>query len=69
MGTNVHDPQRAAGGRSSVLELREDDGAYLDDLDVAALFADALMNLTPWALWDRYTTKHGLAATRIRAYG
>ena len=26
-----------------------------DDVDVAALFADALMNLTPWALWDRYT--------------
>ena len=29
--------------------------AHPDDLDVAALFADALMNLTPWALWDRYT--------------
>src|ERR671915_204967 len=29
--------------------------AYPDELDVAALFADALMNLTPWALWDRYT--------------
>ncbi len=24
-----------------------------DDLDVAALFADALMNLAPWALWDQ----------------
>ncbi|KAK9645077.1 hypothetical protein V6Z96_007930 [Aspergillus fumigatus] len=23
-----------------------------DDLDVAVLYADALMNLTPWALWD-----------------
>ncbi|KAI0096873.1 TPR domain protein [Nemania sp. FL0031] len=23
-----------------------------DDLDVAALYADALMNLTPWSLWD-----------------
>lgn len=23
-----------------------------DDLDVAALYADALMNLTPWQLWD-----------------
>lgn len=23
-----------------------------DDLDVAALYADALMNLTPWRLWD-----------------
>lgn len=25
---------------------------YPDDLDVAALYADALMNLTPWKLWD-----------------
>jgi tetratricopeptide (TPR) repeat protein len=25
---------------------------FIDDLDVAALYADALMNLTPWALWD-----------------
>ncbi|KAL2068647.1 hypothetical protein VTL71DRAFT_14984 [Oculimacula yallundae] len=26
--------------------------SFPEDLDVAALFADALMNLTPWALWD-----------------
>jgi hypothetical protein len=26
-----------------------------DDLDVAALYADALMNLTPWGLWDLHT--------------
>jgi len=26
-----------------------------DDLDVAALFAEALMNRTPWALWDLAT--------------
>lgn len=25
---------------------------FQDDLDVAALYADALMNLTPWQLWD-----------------
>ncbi|KAK1244519.1 hypothetical protein MKX07_003318 [Trichoderma sp. CBMAI-0711] len=25
---------------------------FPDDLDVAALYADAMMNLTPWALWD-----------------
>jgi tetratricopeptide (TPR) repeat protein len=29
--------------------------AYPEDLDVAALFADALMNLTPWELWDQAT--------------
>jgi tetratricopeptide (TPR) repeat protein len=28
---------------------------FPDDLDVAALYADALMNLTPWALWDLRT--------------
>lgn len=27
-------------------------GKFPDDLDVAALYADALMNLTPWKLWD-----------------
>lgn len=25
---------------------------FPDDVDVVALYADALMNLTPWALWD-----------------
>jgi tetratricopeptide (TPR) repeat protein len=29
--------------------------AHGDDLDVAALYADALLNLTPWALWDLST--------------
>jgi tetratricopeptide (TPR) repeat protein len=29
--------------------------AFPDDLDVATLFADALMNLTPWDLWDQAT--------------
>ena len=28
---------------------------FPDDLDVATLYADALMNLTPWALWDTRT--------------
>ncbi|KAL6229498.1 hypothetical protein BDW75DRAFT_249634 [Aspergillus navahoensis] len=26
-----------------------------DDLDVAVIYADALMNQTPWALWDLFT--------------
>ncbi|GIK05516.1 hypothetical protein Aspvir_009629 [Aspergillus viridinutans] len=29
--------------------------AFGDDLDVAVLYADALMNQTPWALWDLFT--------------
>jgi tetratricopeptide (TPR) repeat protein len=35
--------------------MREVHAAHPDDLDVATLFADALMNLTAWALWDRET--------------
>jgi tetratricopeptide (TPR) repeat protein len=35
--------------------MREVYHSYPDDLDVATLFADALMNLTPWALWDQAT--------------
>ncbi len=40
-----------------------------DDLDVAALFADALMNLTPWALWDTAAGQpaEGAATTEARA--
>ncbi|KAJ5182684.1 TPR domain protein [Penicillium capsulatum] len=30
---------------------------FKDDLDIAALYADALMNLTPWTLWDLFTGK------------
>ncbi|KAI9172357.1 hypothetical protein HJFPF1_01859 [Paramyrothecium foliicola] len=29
--------------------------AFPDDLDVATLYADAMMNLTPWQLWDMKT--------------
>lgn len=32
--------------------MRRVHGEYPDDLDVAAIFAEALMNRTPWKLWD-----------------
>jgi tetratricopeptide (TPR) repeat protein len=35
--------------------MREAYGSFPDDLDVAALFAEALMNRTPWQLWDLST--------------
>jgi tetratricopeptide (TPR) repeat protein len=38
-----------------------------DDLDVAALFADALMNLTPWELWDRYSGQPPEGAATLEA--
>ncbi|QTI70519.1 tetratricopeptide repeat protein [Gordonia polyisoprenivorans] len=34
------------------IAMREVHRRFPEDLDVAALFADALMNLTPWELWD-----------------
>lgn len=32
--------------------MRKVHAAYPDDLDVTAIFAEALMNRTPWGLWD-----------------
>ncbi len=40
---------------------------YPDDLDVATLFADALMNLTPWALWDQSTGEPAVGASTAEA--
>jgi len=41
--------------------------AYADDLDVAALTADALMNLTPWELWDLTTGQPAEGARTLEA--
>ena len=35
--------------------MREVHRDFGDDHDVAALFAEAIMNRTPWALWDLKT--------------
>ena len=40
---------------------------FPDDLDVAALCADALMNLTPWKLWDMTTGKAAANARTLEA--
>lgn len=40
---------------------------HRDDLDVATLFADALMNRTPWMLWDLPTGKPSAGAATIEA--
>ena len=37
--------------------MREVYLAHMDDLDVTALFAEAIMNRTPWQLWDIKTGK------------
>jgi tetratricopeptide (TPR) repeat protein len=41
--------------------------AHPGDLDVAALFADALLNLTPWALWDQRTGEPAAGSGAIEA--
>jgi tetratricopeptide (TPR) repeat protein len=41
--------------------------AFAGDLDVAALYADALMNLTPWQLWDLRTGEPAEGAQTVRA--
>ncbi|MGW4870554.1 hypothetical protein [Streptomyces chartreusis] len=38
-----------------------------DDLDVATLYADALMNLTPWQLWDLRTGEAAEGARTLEA--
>lgn len=40
---------------------------YPEDLDVATLYADSLMNLTPWALWDLRTGKPAKGAHTLEA--
>ena len=42
---------------------------FPDDLDVAALSVDALMNLTPWKLWDLSTGEPAPDARTLEAKG
>ncbi|KAI1432964.1 TPR domain protein [Xylaria sp. CBS 124048] len=47
--------------------MREVYNQFNDDLDVAALYADALMNLTPWQLWDIETGNPAPGARTLEA--
>jgi tetratricopeptide (TPR) repeat protein len=47
--------------------MREIYRSHPGDLDVAALFADALLNLTPWALWDIATGEPAQGAATLEA--
>lgn len=40
-------------------------GGFPDDLDVATLYADALLNLTPWNMWDIATGKPATGARTL----
>ncbi len=41
--------------------------AHSDDLDVCALFAEAIMNRTPWQLWDLVTGEPAEGASTLEA--
>ncbi len=41
--------------------------AHQDDLDVVVLYADALMNLTPWQLWDITTGEPAIGSRTVEA--
>jgi tetratricopeptide (TPR) repeat protein len=47
--------------------MREVYRAFPDDLDVGSLFAEALMNLTAWALWDLKTGEPAEGASTMEA--
>lgn len=47
--------------------MREVSAAHPDDLDVAALFADALLNVTAWSLWDLTTDRPAEGAHTLEA--
>lgn len=42
-------------------------GDFPNDLDVAAIYVDALMNLTPWKLWDIRTGQPAPGASTLEA--
>jgi len=48
-------------------EMREVHAAFPDDLDVTAIFAEALMNRTPWQLWDLRTGGPAEGASTLEA--
>jgi tetratricopeptide (TPR) repeat protein len=48
-------------------EMRKVYAAFPDDLDVTAIFAEALMNRTPWQLWDMKTGGPADGASTLEA--
>ncbi|KOS20793.1 hypothetical protein ESCO_004125 [Escovopsis weberi] len=45
--------------------MRAVSAQFPDDLDVATLYADAMMNLTPWSLWDISTDRPAAGARTL----
>lgn len=59
------DPDWAVWNNQYAEAMRKAYHAHPNDLDVAALFADALMNLTPWQLWDLRTGEPAPGASTL----
>lgn len=55
--TDYVTPNLAAQNKAYAAAMESVYSEFKDDLDIAALYADALMNLTPWNLWDLFTGK------------
>ena len=51
-GVGARRPTRPSWNDAYADAMRDVYARFGDDLDVAALFAEALMNRTPWQLWD-----------------
>ena len=49
--------------------MRDVYARFPDDLDVATLFAEALMNRTPWQLWDLTSGEPASGADTVEAIG
>jgi tetratricopeptide (TPR) repeat protein len=49
----------AAWDKAYSIEMRKVFGTYPNDLDVRAIFVEALMNETPWKMWDLRTGQPG----------
>ncbi|KAJ5209297.1 hypothetical protein N7449_003676 [Penicillium cf. viridicatum] len=55
--TNQPAKDFSALNKSYAVAMKPVYDTFGQDLDVATLYADALMNITPWALWDLFSGK------------
>ncbi|HQV29531.1 MAG TPA: tetratricopeptide repeat protein [Thermoflexales bacterium] len=65
--TPVSPPEFIAWNDAYAAAMREVYRAFPDDLDVCTLFAEALINRTPWQLWDLKTGQPAEGASTLEA--
>ncbi|MFC9997150.1 tetratricopeptide repeat protein [Nocardia sp. NPDC127526] len=64
---NAPEGDGSAWNKDYAEAMRAVHARFPDDLDVATLCADALMNLTPWALWDQRTGEPAAGSCTVEA--